>query len=275
MRARPRPFVLVSYLRSGTHLLRTALESHPEIACQSELFNSDDRGLPYPLDTPTAEVLERWAFGRELPAEVTCAGFVLHAYHPHALRAFPGIRANPSWADVWPRLAAMPELRVLHLRRRDLLARHLSHLLARATGFWHAWDTGAAARVSHLHAPPPEQVGRPRETPPPIAIDPDRLALDFEEVSGWHAAADQVLAGRPVLQVAYEDLCADFSGETDRVQRFLGVAPAALRPAVGKLEERPPERAIANWEELRRSFAAGPWAPFFAERVPAERPAGC
>ena len=52
-----RPFVLVSYLRSGTHLLRTALESHPEIVCRAEPFNSDDRRLPYPLETPTAEVV--------------------------------------------------------------------------------------------------------------------------------------------------------------------------------------------------------------------------
>jgi hypothetical protein len=264
------PFVLVSYLRSGTHLLRTALESHPEVACQSELFNSDDRRLPYPLETPTADVLERWAFGRELAPGTRCAGFVLHAYHPHALRAFPGIRPNPLWSDVWPRLAAMPDLRVIHLRRRDLLARHLSHLLARATGFWHAWEAEAAARVSHLHAPPPEQVGRRRDEPPPIEVDPDRLELDFEEVTGWHGAADRLLAGRPTLHVRYEDLCAEFATETARVQRFLGVEPAALRPAVGKLEDRPPERAIANWGELRRRFAGGPWAGLFTERSAGE-----
>ena len=262
-----RPFVLVSYLRSGTHLLRTALESHPEVACQSELFNSDDRRLPYPLETPTADVLDHWAFGRELAPGTRCSGFVLHAYHPHALRAFPGIRPNPLWADVWQRLAAMPDLRVIHLRRRDLVARHLSHLLARSTGFWHSWDTDTAASVSHLHAPPPEQVGRRREAQPPIEVDADRLELDFGEVTGWHRAADRELAARPILHVSYEDLCADFAAETARVQRFLGVSPAALRPAVGKLEDRRPAEAISNWDELCARFAGGPWAALFAERT--------
>ena len=267
-----RPFVLVSYLRSGTHLLRTALESHPQIACQSELFNSDDRRLPYPLETPTAEVLERWAFARPLPPGTLCSGFALHAYHPHALRAFPGIRANPHWQDVWPRLAAMPDLRVVHLRRRDLLARHLSHLLARATGFWHAWEAGAAGRVSHLHPPPPDEVGRRRGPTPPVEVDPDRLELDFEEVTGWRRAADRSLRGRPILHVEYEELCAGFGPVTRRVQRFLGVEPLELRPAVARLEERSPEQAIANFAELRRRFAGGPWAGFFAER--AEQPVG-
>jgi hypothetical protein len=262
---RPRAFVLVSYLRSGTHLLRTALESHPEIACQSELFNSDDRRLPYPLATPTAEVLERWAFARPLPSETRRAGFVLHAYHPHALRAFPGIRPNPAWADVWQRLAAMDDLLVVHLLRHDLLARHLSHLLARATGYWHAWEAGAADRVSHLHAPPAEQVGQVRERPAPVVVDPDRLELDFEEVTEWRRAADRALAGRPILHVGYEDLRADFAAVTDRVQRFLGVEPVPLRPAVARIEHRPPAEAIANYAELRARFAGGPWAELFPD----------
>jgi hypothetical protein len=264
--------VLVSYLRSGTHLLRTALESHPEIACQSELFNSDDPSLPYPLTTPTAEVLERWAFARRLPPGTRRAGFVLHAYHPHALRAFPGIRANPRWSDVWELLAAMEDLVVVHLTRRDLVARHLSHLLARATGVWHAWDADAAARVSHLHPPPPEQTGLVRPQPPAVVVDPDRLELDLEEVTAWRRSADRALHRRPILHVQYEALCADFAGVTGRVQDFLGVERAELRPAVTKLELRRPEEAIANYAELRRRFAGGRWAALFAGEAPASPP---
>jgi hypothetical protein len=42
---------------------------------------------------------------------------------------------------------------------------------------------------------------------------------------------------------------------------------------VARLEGRSPEQAIANFAELRRRFAGGPWAAFFAERV--EQPTGC
>ena len=121
-------FVLVSHPRSGTHMLRTALESHPAIRCQSELFNTDNRQLPYPFSMPTREVLDGWAF-HDYPPSIQCVGFVLHAYHPLGLSLVPEIRQNPDWGDVWTILGSMPDLRVIRLVRRNLLQRHLSHLV--------------------------------------------------------------------------------------------------------------------------------------------------
>lgn len=257
-------FVIVSYPRSGTHLLRTSLESHPAVVCQAEPFNSDDRRLPYPLTTPTAEVLSRWVYRDDLPPGVEAVGFVLQAYHPHALEAFPGIRPNPEWADVWPRLAAMDGLRVLHLERRNLLARHLSHRMARATGTWHAWNPTAVDEVTHLTGRPPEgQIGPPHGERPRLAIDPAQLALDFEEVARWRRHAETALAGHPLLRLTYEELCGDFAATAARVQTFLGLAERPLRPAVARLEERTPERAVQNYAELKRHFAGSPWESYF------------
>ena len=257
-------FVIVSYPRSGTHLLRTSLESHPAVVCQAEPFNSDDRRLPYPLDTPTADVLAGWVFRGDGPDTVRAVGFVLQAYHPHALEAFPGIRPNPGWADIWPRLAAMDGLRVVHLERRNLLARHLSHRMARATGAWHAWDPAAVDGVTHLTGRPPEgQIGRPQGERPRLTIDPAQLALDFEEVARWRRHAEEALAGRPLLRLTYEELCGDSEAAAARVQAFLGLEPRPLRPAVARLEERPPERAIENYAELKSHFAGSPWESFF------------
>ena len=132
-------FVIISYLRSGTHLLRTALESHPSIRCQTEVFNSDNPNLPYGLETPTQAVLDKWVYSNIAP-EISRVGFVLQAYHPNALKAFPGIRANPRWSNIWDILMSMPDLKVIHLRRRNLLRRHLSHVQARASDQWHNWN---------------------------------------------------------------------------------------------------------------------------------------
>lgn len=257
-------FVIVSYPRSGTHLLRTSLESHPEVVCQAEPFNSDDRRLPYPLETPTADVLSGWVFRGDPLAGTRAVGFVLQAYHPHALEAFPGIRPNPVWADVWERLAAMEDLRVLHLERRNLLARHLSHLMARATGSWHAWDPATVDGVTHLTGRPPDrQIGPPQGERPRLTLDPARLALDFEEVARWRRHAEEALAGRPLLRLTYEELCGDFAATTARALAFLGLEARPLRPAVARLEERPPERAIENYAGLKSHFAGSPWESFF------------
>ena len=76
-----RPFVLISHLRSGTHMLRTALDSHPQIRCQAEPFNANSPNLPYPSDTSTQDILNGWVFPSQ-PEEIQAVGFVLHSYHP-------------------------------------------------------------------------------------------------------------------------------------------------------------------------------------------------
>jgi LPS sulfotransferase NodH len=209
-------------------------------------------------------VLAGWVFRDDFGPAVQAVGFVLQAYHPHALEAFPGIRANPDWADVWPRLAALDDLRVIHLQRHDLLARHLSHRMARTTGAWHAWDPSAVDAVTHLTGRPPDaQMGRTTGVRPRLVIDPDQLAIDFAEVERWRRAAEEALAGRSLLRLDYEELCGDFNAAARRVQDFLGVAPLPLRPAVAKLEERSPEQAIENYAELKRHFTGSPWERFF------------
>ena len=253
-------FVLLSHLRSGTHFLRSSLESHPEIVCQTELFNANARTLPYPLTTPTAEVIDRWGFPPRPPG-VRASGFVLHAYHPGALRAFPGLRANPAWDDVWDRLAALPDLRVVALERRDLLRRHLSQLVADRTRRWHAWDPARVDRVTHLGAPPPaDQVGDPRPDPDPIEVDVDRMLADFEEVEACRRRVRARLARQATLEVAYEELCVDYGAACARVQAFLGVEPRRLVPALTRLERRPLADAIANWRDVRERLRGTRWA---------------
>ena len=259
-------FILLSHLRSGTHFLRSSLESHPEIVCQTELFNANARTLPYPLSTPTAEILDRWGFPPRPPG-VRASGFVIHAYHPGTLRAFPWLRPNPAWDDVWDRLAAMPDLRVVALERRDLLRRHLSQLVADRTRRWHAWDPGRVGAVTHLGAPPPDdQVGPPRPDPEPIVVDVARMLTDFEEVEACRRRARARLAGQPAIEVTYEELCADYGAVCARVQSFLGVEPRALTPALVKLERRPLADAIANWRDVRERLRGTRWAAL-AERA--------
>lgn len=259
-----RPFVIVSHLRSGTHMLRTSLESHPAVRCQAEPFNSDNPDLPYPLTVSSQEILDRWVYTPQ-PAGIEHVGFVLQSYHPNGLAAFEGIRQAPGWRDVWDLLVAMPDLRVILLVRDNLLRRHLSHVLARRRWYWHSWDAQAVERTTFLghKRPPSDQIGT---TPPPVGpveLDPERLQLDFEEILRLRARARSLFEDHPLLQVRYEDLCEDFEHQAHRLLDFLELSPAPLEPAVKKMERRPLSQAIANYDALRTHFADTPWAGFF------------
>ena len=247
-------------------MLRSSLESHPAIVCQSELFNSDDPKLPYPLSTPTYEVLDRWAY-KDYPPEIQCAGFTLHAYHPHGLSLVPEIRQNPNWAEVWDLLAGMPGLLVIHLKRGNLLRRHLSHVMARSSGVWHSWDSAAVDKISHLQGRPPKrQIDSHRGAQPAVTIDPQVLERDFIEVEQAHRLADERLNFHPTLRVRYEELCSDYNRVSREVQEFLRVSPVlALRAAVSKLEHRPLRDSISNYGELKKYFEDTRWEAFFDE----------
>ena len=236
------------------------LESHPALVCQSEVFNSDDPKLPYPLTLETREILDRWVYfdhGEQCKA----AGFVLQIYHPGGLKAFPGIRENPAWNNIWDLLQQMSDLRVIHLRRENGLARHLSHILARRTGQWHKWNPERLDEVTHLHKP--DTTGSFDTDRPVIALDADRLRQDFEEVDELHRAAEQKFSAGHYFPLSYEQLCRDPESIGASLLQFLNLEPANLEPAVSKLESQSLDRRIVNFSELKPVFNESPWSGYF------------
>jgi len=236
------------------------LESHPALVCQSEVFNSDDPRLPYPLTMTTSDILDRWVYGTHSD-QCEAAGFVLQIYHPGGLKAFPGIRENPSWENIWELLEKMSDLRVIHLRRENGLARHLSHVLARRSGHWHQWNPQRLDKVTHLHIPdPPQEIGLER---PVISLDADRLRQDFEEVDELHRAVQDKFSTGHYFPLSYEQLCREPEPLGESLLRFLNLSPAALIPAVSKLELLPLDQRISNFRELARAFKNTRWSEYF------------
>lgn len=241
------------------------LESHPSVVCQSEVFNSDDPDLPFRLTVSSQEILDRWVY-RKFDDSVRAAGFVLQIYHPWGLRAFPGIRENPHWADIWQLLEDMPGLKVIHMRRDNGLRRHLSHILARHTGDWHRWKPDLVQQVSHLHTP---QIQSPPVTErPAVALDADRLRTDFEEVETLHGRVATRFRNHHYYPVSYEQLCTSPEVEGEALLRFLGLPPAKLTPAVSKVEKRPLQASISNFDALCSTFEDSQWSRYFESEGP-------
>ena len=161
----------------------------------------------------------------------------------------------------------MPGLLVMHLKRGNLLRRHLSHVMARSSGVWHSWDSTAVDKITHLHGRPPErQIDFHRTGQPSVTIDPQVLERDFFEVERAHRLADERLKAHPTLNVRYEDLRSDYDRVSREVQEFLRVSPVlALRAAVSKLEHRPLRDSISNYGELKVHFQGTRWEVFFDE----------
>jgi LPS sulfotransferase NodH len=239
-----RPFVLIGRSRTGSTLLMRSLKDHPAVVGYGELFRDDRINWQVQLGMPTATEREQYStnpslllrervFGAYGP-RVQAVGFKLFYYHAQ----------QPDWQQVWQTLAAQPSVHVIHVKRRNLLATHLSRKVAGMTSRWNGKVANGGSRG-------------------PLTLDYAECRQDFEQTRQWEMACDQRFANHPLLQVTYEDLATDFTGELSRVQTFLALPTHPMQPATAKQEQKELAQRIANYSELKAQFAGTVWADFF------------
>lgn len=245
-------FVIVGIARTGSTLLLDLLNGHSRIQAFGELFRRPDAigwdVHPYQdlqggrvlglYQSDPCRFLETRVWGR-WPRGQGAVGFKIFYYHA---------REAP-FAAVWDHLARQKDLRVIHIKRRNILAQYLSLQVAHRTNVWSTTQRSAQA-------------------PEPIRLDPEECRKHFAWVRKLEDEADAHFANHPVLQVSYEALLADRQGEMGRVQRFLGVPEEEVRSRTVRQRTVPLRAAIANHDELAAAFAGTGWADFLAE--PAE-----
>lgn len=241
-------FVIVSRGRSGTNLLKGLLNDHPAAVCYGELFRSYGQmawGVPgYRATTRDKEeisrepvtFLARRAY-RRFPQQIDAVGFKLFYYHAR----------NPEWVHVWSHLRNRHRLRVIHLRRDNVLATHLSLVRAQQQDIWEARGDER----------PPE--------PGPTHLDFDECRHAFESTREYEQWADALFAHQPKLDITYEALCDQRSASVGRVFRFLGLEERKVEPVNARQRRRSLAESIANYDELRRRFAGTEWSRFFTD----------
>ncbi len=236
----PVRFVVVSAARSGSTLLRTYLDGHPQLCCHGELLGFrrilglSMKGLPsWPGRHSQDLALELLPLRSRDPV-----GFLRRVLDDSVDLAV-GFKAlyqhldDPQFAEVLDWLIDCTELRVIHLQRRNGLRRYVSYERHRRNR------------------------RDPASTGQPLTIDPVAARQDLGEVERRRARIDRELAAHPALAVAYEDLLADTVAQRRRILSFLGVGDEELafrtEPSAEKLRD-----TIANYDEIRADPVLGP-----------------
>jgi LPS sulfotransferase NodH len=242
-------FVIVGIARTGSTMLISSLNAHPQALAFGELFRTPTAiGWDIPLYSGFAskELLRLFrnepcrfleaAVFRRWPSGTRAVGFKLFYYHA---------REAP-YSDVWGHLARRNDILVLHVKRRNILAQYLSLRLAHDTNVWY---------------------GSPSLQPPtqPLPLDVEDCRRHFAWVRSLEKEADSLFSGHRLLQVEYERLADDQAGELARVQEFLGLEQRDLAARTVRQRKVPLSQAIANYDELKEAFADTEWSPFFSE----------
>ena len=236
-------FIAIGGPRTGSTLLMRSLNNHSRIAGFGEIVKNVDR---YPshyhefghsqalFERDPARFLQTKVY-RKYPPPIGAVGFKIF-YH-HAPRDTIWGRA------VWEYLLGRPGLRVLHLKRRNLLKTFLSRKQAGLTGEYIKYSGAEQA----------------------VALDPDEAREFFEQTRAAEREYDAMFAGHPLFEVVYEELTRDYGAVMRGIQSFLGVDYEDVNPGTVKRPSRSLASQIENYAELKARFLGSPWESFFSE----------
>ncbi len=164
-------------------------------------------------------------------------GFKIFYYHAR----------EPNWESVWLHLRSDPSLKVLHIKRRNRLRKHLSEKLAKLTKKWSiSSDKEAHSDVT-------------------IKLWPKQCIESFERTIGYEREGDEFFRDHATLEIVYEDLAADPTGYSERILDFLGAPRHHLEQGTRRQVVQPLSAVIENFDELATAFSGTPWAEFLAD----------
>ncbi len=273
-------FIILSAARTGSNLLATALNGHANIICFRELFNWRTETIGYFVEGYDNDSAEDRAFRDR--DEVAFLNARIFCDHPRQVRTV-GFKAPYGTFIGFPKLQEWlvqeKEVRILHLRRRNLLRRLVSGRIAEATGAWFTGRNQTAAgklRLSNIPGALRHPVAsttrlwrsisssRQRKLARPLlTLTPEECDAAFRKEELRSAQFAQLFADHPVHDLYYEDLTRDQSETLAGVQRFLDVEPARLTPTTARQNPEPLRQLIGNYDELRSAFRGTADEAFF------------
>ena len=279
-------FVLLSAARTGSNMLAALLNDSPEITCFRELFNQPAGFIEYGVDgydpynesdrtlrdSDFESFLQQRVFG-EHPSGIRAVGFKMPYEH---FFWFPEMQ---DW------LAQESGIRILHLRRRNLLRQFASLRVAQSTGGWveeQPFSLAGALRLQFVAkavrhplkaATALQRLVLPRLRPPeqpawkaqrePVTLPIEECRYYFEWAAATASKYDELFQEHACHTVTYEDIVQQRGKTLSEVQTFLDVKPRRLIPATRRQNPEPLSELIANYEELRDAFQGTEFETFF------------
>ena len=237
-------FIVFAGRRSGTTLLVTSLDSHPQINCTKDVFSTKRRLRYFQVDRPSglfyrfrSTSLKRqidYIFRRKQLIDA----FLAEVYTPtdDSIRAI-GSRVSYGQARKYPEILEWiteNDASVIHLIRQNPLKAVVSHFTAQKRHTYHT--TSKVKRVT-------------------VQLSPHKLqravTKRLYEIENYR----QMFKNQRYHEVYYESFVADRNAETRRILDFLGIEEYA--PLTSDLVKQNPDSLadiLENYQEIAQVF---------------------
>lgn len=220
-------FIVLSTSRSGSNLLISLLNTHPAVRIYGEVIKVAYRKG---IDDLTSYVQKKLFAPR--PGFVKAVGFKI--FYSHA-----------SENSVWNYLSQDKEIKIIHLKRENLLKQLISKKRSSRTGLYHYIENKHNMYNS------------------PITIDYETCKNFFESAEETYQRMKYLFCGHECLELFYEDLTSDRVGSIKRVLDFIELSQRELKTSFKKQSAKKPEETLLNYNELKHRFSNTKWEVFF------------
>ncbi|MEN8178331.1 MAG: hypothetical protein ABFS39_06870 [Pseudomonadota bacterium] len=232
-------FIIFATPRSGTHMLRSSLMTHPNVVVHGEMFNPGTPAfLPYPLNETPDKILRNHIY-HPFDKETHAVGFPIHDLQYFAPQ-------NPHWSLVWDHLAKIDDLFIIRLRRQNLAEQFVSNVAAQHSGSWWLYYRK-----------------RPKAKPNKIYCKPFEMESYFTRLKARQAEIESKFSSHGIIFVNYEVLITDYHAQMKRIQDALGLTTMKLMPATTKQDRRILSDRLGNYYELKEYFEGTEYADYF------------
>ncbi|MCZ2249161.1 MAG: sulfotransferase [Bacteroidia bacterium] len=242
------PFIILGTARTGSTMLWSYLNSHPEILCLRGVYGSTSKinfGKFYGELPEEYHSLELIKLRNERPIEFL-ENYVWKDYStPYKAVGFKYFydhdRHLSNKEEVISYFTATKAIKFLHLKRDNLLATLFSYKRALTLQQW------TKANTDFL-----------------TSITIQECNDYFQQILANQKRFDELFSDR-TLQVSYDNLLNATEQTLQKVLDFIGVKPISLKTETNKNKETKLSDCITNYTELKTHFKSTDYAKYFNE----------
>jgi len=248
-------FIIFASQRTGSTLLVSSLNSHPEIRCHSELLNPKEpqvnfkkwgrfhrqinrvlRRLYHVIRNTIPKIFLNKIICYQIDKSIDWLGFKLFVDHME----------NKKYKQALTRYLESTD-HYIYLYRANKLAVLYSYIRATETKQWSSRNHTSINNNNY-----------------------DSFSIPIEVCQKYFARYEReeqtikrYLSGKSHLIVEYKELVQNYDHTMQRIQEYLRVTPEVLSSRHEKLRTRPLHELIANYDELKEAFGDSKWSIFF------------
>lgn len=219
-------FIVITRSRTGSNLLMSFLDSHPEIIAKGEVFNR--------LNEKTTESV--WSkFFTKKPKEIKYAGFKIFYYHP----------MDCENREVWNIIGNNKSIKLIHLTRKNILKTVISREIAAKTDVWTNKD-------KHRIDLKDKQ----------ISVSIEECMNEIQKTKEYEEKTRNDFKNHALMELTYEDLVENNQKLMNEVFRFLGVEATSVNSNYKKQNNEELRDLILNYSELSESLQNTKWVDY-------------